>query len=91
MLNIGGEFFVAEKKIIAIYPYKSHMAKAMVKDADESGYLSDCTGRRKTLSVILLSGEGGREIFLSPIAPKTLTKRLCPGIENNEPEQPNLD
>ena len=67
-----------------IFPYRTNMAKRFVSGMKGiPNAVHDCTGRRSTASVVVLMGESGLQVILSPLTPKTLVKRMFAN-ENHE-------
>ncbi|MBO5312689.1 MAG: DUF370 domain-containing protein [Clostridia bacterium] len=83
-VNIGFNNMVLDERIVAIVSPESAPAKRIVAEAKDSGRIIDCTGGRRTKSVIITDSD---HVVLSALSAETIGNRLN-GIksDNNEGE-----
>ena len=79
-VNLGFNNMVLDERIVAIVSPDSAPAKRTVAEAKENGRIIDCTGGRRTKSVIITDSD---HVILSSLTPQALGKRLN-GEENDD-------
>lgn len=79
-INIGFNNIILDSRIVAIVAPDSAPAKRTVSDAKENLRLIDCTGGRRTKSVIITDSD---HVILSALSPDAISGRLN-GTENGD-------
>ena len=78
-INLGFNNMILDERIVAVVSPDSAPAKRTVAEAKESGRIIDCTGGRKTKSVIITDSD---HVVLSALSAEALFGRL-----NSEEEE----
>jgi len=65
---------IAAERIVAIIGPESAPAKRLVQDAKDSGRTVDCSGGKKTRSIIITDSD---HVILSSIQTETVTARIA--------------
>ena len=76
LVHIGFDNFLAISRVIAIAPLNSEPIRRVIQEARSKGLLIDMTHGRRTKAVIF--ADSGH-VFLSALAPETITGRLQTG------------
>ena len=71
---------ILDERIVAIVSPDSAPAKRIVSEAKESSRIIDCTGGRRTKSVIITDSD---HVILSALAPESVSSRLN-GAKNED-------
>ena len=72
-INLGFNNMILDERIVAVVSPDSAPAKRTVAEAKESGRIIDCTGGRKTKSVIITDSD---HVVLSALSAEALFGRL---------------
>ena len=73
LINIGFGNLVAAERVVALVSPDSAPAKRLVQEAKEAGRVIDCSGGKKTRSVLVTDSE---HVILSSIQTETVSARL---------------
>ena len=79
-IDLGFNNMVLDERIVALIAPDSAPAKRIVAEAKDSSRAIDCTGGRRTKSVIITDSD---HVILSSLTPQALGKRLN-GEENDD-------
>ena len=79
-INAGYNNMVSADKIVALVSFDSAPAKRLVQDSKDTGRAIDCTGGKKTKSVIIMNSG---HVILSSIETERLASRIS-GEEDSE-------
>ena len=80
LINIGFGNMLLDERIVALVQPDSAPAKRIVSEAKDSGRIIDCTGGRRTKSVIITDSD---HVILSAPASDKIAERLN-GAENDD-------
>lgn len=72
-INIGFNNMILDERIVAIITPESAPAKRIVSDAKDGGRIIDCTGGRRTKSVIVTDSD---HVILSALGSEVIGNRL---------------
>lgn len=72
-INIGFGNLVAAERVVALVSPDSAPAKRLVQEAKEAGRVIDCSGGKKTRSVLVTDSE---HVILSSLQTETVSARL---------------
>ncbi len=72
-INAGYNNMVSADKIVALVSFDSAPAKRLVQDSKDTGRAIDCTGGKKTKSVIIMNSG---HVILSSIESEKLAQRV---------------
>lgn len=72
-IDVGFNNMVLDERIVAIISPDSAPAKRIVAEAKESSRIIDCTGGRRTKSVIITDSD---HVIITSLAPETIKERL---------------
>ena len=72
-INVGYNNMVSAEKIVALVSFDSAPSKRLVQDSKDSGRAIDCTGGRKTKSVVIMNSG---HVILSSIDSEKLASRI---------------
>ena len=78
-IDLGFSNMILDERIVAVISPDSAPAKRIVSEAKDSSRIIDCTGGRKTKSVIVTDSD---HVVLSSLSPEALGERL--NQEKNE-------
>ena len=81
-INLGFNNMVLDERIVAVVSPESAPAKRTVSEAKEQGRIIDCTGGRRTKSVIITDSD---HVILSALSTEALGNRLN-GTKNDNNE-----
>ncbi len=79
-INAGYNNMVSADKIVALVSFDSAPAKRLVQDSKDGGRAIDCTGGKKTKSVIIMNSG---HVVLSSLETEKLASRIA-GTEEDE-------
>lgn len=80
LVNIGFGNMLLDERIVALVQPDSAPAKRIVSEAKDSGRIIDCTGGRRTRSVIVTDSD---HVILSALISDKIAERIN-GIENDD-------
>ena len=80
LINIGFGNMLLDERVVALVSPDSAPAKRIVSEAKDSGRIIDCTGGRRTKSVIITDSD---HVILSALASDKIAERLN-GAENDD-------
>lgn len=80
-INVGFNNMVSSRKIVALVGFDCAPSKRLVQEAKDTGHVVDCTGGKKTKTVIVTDSG---HIILSASEPEKLAEKLNGGEEENE-------
>jgi extracellular matrix regulatory protein A len=83
MFDVGYKNYIDKDRILAVMPPNSSKAKRIIKEAQISRRLINCTNGRKTGSILLLKTS---HLILSPLKCSVLNKRL-EEVNNKQEDQ----
>ncbi len=72
-INVGFNNMVSAERIVALVSYDSAPSKRLVQDSKDSGRAVDCTGGKKTRSIIITDSD---HIILSSAEPERLAEKM---------------
>ncbi len=72
-INAGYNNMVSAEKIVALVSFDSAPSKRLVQDSKDSGRAIDCTGGKKTKSVIIMNSG---HVILSSLETERLAARI---------------
>ena len=72
-IDVGFNNMVLDERIVAIISPDSAPAKRIVAEAKESSRIIDCTGGRRTKSVIITDSD---HVIITSLAPEIIKERL---------------
>ena len=72
-IDVGFNNMVLDERIVAIISPDSAPAKRIVAEAKESSRIIDCTGGRRTKSVIITDSD---HVIITSLTPETIKERL---------------
>ena len=73
LINIGFNNMISRDRVVALLSYDSAPAKRLVQDAKDSGRALDCSGGKKTKTVIITDSG---HIVLSSLEGEKLSERI---------------
>ena len=73
-INAGYNNMVSAEKIVALVGFDSAPAKRLVQDSKDSGHAVDCTGGKKTRTVIIMNSG---HVILSSLETEKLAARVA--------------
>lgn len=79
LINLGFNNMILDERIVAVVSPDSAPAKRTVAEAKDSGRIIDCTGGRRTKSVIITDSD---HVVLSALSAETLSSRMNDEDEN---------
>lgn len=79
-INIGFGNMIAAERVVALISPDSAPAKRLVQESKESGRVIDCSGGKKTRSVLITDSE---HVILSAVQTETISARLS---EHEDPD-----
>lgn len=79
-IDLGFSNMILDERIVAVVSPDSAPAKRIVSEAKDSSRIIDCTGGRKTKSVIVTDSD---HVVLSSLSPEALGERLNQGKNDN--------
>ena len=79
-INAGYNNMVSADKIVALVSFDSAPSKRLVQDSKDAGRAVDCTGGKKTKSVIIMNSG---HVILSSLETERLASRIA-GEEEDE-------
>lgn len=79
-INVGYNNMVSADKIVALVSFDSAPSKRLVQDSKDQGRAVDCTGGKKTKSVVIMNSG---HVILSSIESERLAARVA-GEEEEE-------
>lgn len=80
-INVGFNNMINSDRIVALVSSDSAPAKRLVQDSKDSGRAIDCSGGKKTRTVIITDSD---HVILSSVEPEKMAERLA---ENEETEE----
>ncbi len=80
LINVGFNNMILDERIVAIISPDSAPAKRIVSEAKDNLRIIDCTGGRRTKSVIITDSD---HVILSALAPESISSRLN-GAKNED-------
>ena len=78
-IDVGFSNMILDERIVAIISPDSAPAKRIVSEAKDASRIIDCTGGRRTKSVIVTDSD---HVVLSSLSPEALSEKLN-NSENN--------
>ncbi len=72
-IDVGFNNMVLDERIVAIVSPDSAPAKRIVAEAKDSSRIIDCTGGRRTKSVIITDSD---HVIITSLTPETIKERL---------------
>lgn len=72
-IDLGFSNMILDERIVAIISPDSAPAKRIVSEAKDTSRVIDCTGGRRTKSIIVTDSD---HVVLSSLAPETLSEKL---------------
>lgn len=82
LINVGFNNMICADKVVALVSFDSAPSKRLVQDSKDSGRAIDCTGGKKTRSVIVTDSG---HVILSALETEKLGSRIS-GEEGQEDE-----
>ena len=79
-VNLGFNNMILDERIVAIISPDSAPAKRIVSEAKDSSRIIDCTGGRRTKSIIVTDSD---HVVLSSLTPELIAERLNGNNESN--------
>ena len=73
-INVGYNNMVSADKIVALVSFDSAPSKRLVQDSKDQGRAVDCTGGKKTKSVVIMNSG---HVILSSIESERLAARVA--------------
>lgn len=83
LVNVGFNNMICADKVVALVSFDSAPSKRLVQDSKDSGRAIDCTGGKKTRSVIVTDSG---HIILSSLETEKVANRIS-GEEESEDER----
>ena len=80
LINAGYNNMVSADKVVALVSFDSAPSKRLVQDSKDSGRAIDCTGGKKTRSVVIMNSG---HVVLSSLESEKLAARVS-GEEDEE-------
>jgi hypothetical protein len=80
-INVGYNNMVSADKVVALVSFDSAPSKRLVQDSKDSGRAIDCTGGKKTRSVVIMNSG---HVVLSSVETEKLAARVSDGTEDEE-------
>ena len=80
-INVGFNNMINSDRIVALVSSDSAPAKRLVQDSKDSGRAIDCSGGKKTRTVIITDSD---HVILSSVEPEKMAERFA---ENEETEE----
>ncbi|MBQ7714795.1 MAG: DUF370 domain-containing protein [Clostridia bacterium] len=75
-INAGFNNMVSADKVVALVSFDSAPSKRLVQDSKDTGRAIDCTGGKKTKSVIIMNSG---HVILSSLETEKLAERISEG------------
>ena len=72
-IDLGFSNMILDERIVAIISPDSAPAKRIVSEAKDSSRIIDCTGGRRTKSIIVTDSD---HVVISSLTPETLSEKL---------------
>ena len=72
-IDLGFSNMILDERIVAIISPDSAPAKRIVSEAKDTSRIIDCTGGRRTKSIIVTDSD---HVVLSSLTPETLSEKL---------------
>ena len=72
-INVGYNNMVSADKVVALVSFESAPSKRLVQDSKDSGRAVDCTGGKKTRSVVIMNSG---HVILSSLETEKLAGRI---------------
>ena len=82
-INVGYNNMVSAEKIVALVSFDSAPSKRLVQDSKDSGRAIDCTGGKKTKSVVIMNSG---HVILSSVESEKLAARISAGEDEDKEE-----
>lgn len=79
-ISVGFNNMVSVDRVVALVSFDSAPSKRLVQDSKDNGRAVDCTGGKKTRSVIITDSD---HIILSSVEPEKLAARISGEEEEN--------
>ena len=79
-INVGYNNMVSADKIVAVVSFDSAPSKRLVQDSKDGGRAVDCTGGKKTRSVVIMNSG---HVILSSLESEKIASRVA-GEETDE-------
>lgn len=86
-VNIGFGNMIAVERVVALISPDSAPAKRLVQESKEAGRVIDCSGGKKTRSILITDSE---HVILSSVQTETISVRLSDGDENDNGSEGKL-
>ncbi len=84
LINVGFNNMICADKVVALVSFDSAPSKRLVQDSKDNGRAIDCTGGKKTRSVIVTDSG---HVILSSLETEKIAKRVAEdGFEEGENE-----
>jgi len=80
-INVGYNNMVSADKVVALVSFDSAPSKRLVQDSKDSGRAIDCTGGKKTRSVVIMNSG---HVVLSSLETEKLAARVSDDREDEE-------
>ena len=80
-INVGFNNMISADRIVALVSSDSAPAKRLVQDSKDSGRAIDCTGGKKTKTVIITDSD---HVILSSVEPEKMAERLAEREEEDD-------
>lgn len=80
-ISVGFNNMVSADRVVALVSFDSAPSKRLVQDSKDNGRAVDCTGGKKTRSVIITDSD---HIILSSVEPEKLAARISGDGEDGE-------
>lgn len=80
-ISVGFNNMVSADRVVALVSFDSAPSKRLVQDSKDNGRAVDCTGGKKTRSVIITDSD---HIILSSVEPEKLAARISGEVEDGE-------
>lgn len=80
-ISVGFNNMVSADRVVALVSFDSAPSKRLVQDSKDNGRAVDCTGGKKTRSVIITDSD---HIILSSVEPEKLAARISGDDEDGE-------
>ena len=84
LINIGFGNMLLDERVVALVSPDSAPAKRIVSEAKDSGRIIDCTGGRRTKSVIITDSD---HVILCALSAEALASRLNDEKNDNNGEE----
>ena len=80
-INVGYNNMVSADKVVALVSFDSAPSKRLVQDSKDTGRAVDCTGGKKTRSVVIMNSG---HVVLSSLETEKLASRVSEDREDEE-------